>query len=84
MIKIMLGVRLETGKSYEVSKGNLVSQDTRPEVAIVALWHRICGTGIESTSDYCYIVAHNFSTEVECKPGRLLKVTMEISRYQNT
>lgn len=84
MIKIMLGVWLETGKSHEVSNGNLISQDTRLEVATVTLWHGICGIDVESTSDYCYIVAHNFSTEVECKPGRLLKVTMKISRHQNT
>lgn len=59
MIKILLGVRLETDKSDKVSNRKLISQDTGLEVAIVTLWHRIWDTDVESTSDSCYIVAQN-------------------------
>jgi hypothetical protein len=41
LIKMLLGVGLEAGNGDEVSNANLISEDTRLEVAVATLWHRI-------------------------------------------
>lgn len=67
LIKMLLGVGLEAGKDDEISNGNLISQDTRLDVAIFTLWHSICDTEVESTSRYCYFVAQNLKVKlVDC------------------